>query len=140
LRAELLALAEALNLAERFHWAGWVRDPSPYMHMADLFVVPSSHETLGNVILEAWSYALPVISTRTPGALELIEDGRNGLLVPCKDDRALAASIRECLNDQSGQLVRLGVAGKASLASDHSSEAIVRAYLDMYASLCRPVG
>ncbi len=140
LRAELLALAESLNLAGRFHWAGWVRDPAPFMHMADLFVVPSSHETLGNVILEAWSYALPVISTRTPGALELIEDGRNGLLVPCKDDQTLAASIRDCLNDQSGLLVRLGAAGKASLASDHSSEVIVRAYLDMYASLCRSAG
>jgi glycosyltransferase involved in cell wall biosynthesis len=140
LRHELLALAEVLRLGGRFHWAGWVRDPAPYMSMADLFIVPSTHETLGNVILEAWSYELPVISTCTPGALELIEDGRNGRLVPCKDDQALAATIRECLSTRPGDLAGLGTAGKAALDANHSSTAITGAYLDMYASLCGPVG
>jgi glycosyltransferase involved in cell wall biosynthesis len=110
------------------------------MHMADLFIVPSSHETLGNVILEAWSHELPVIATRTPGALELIDDGRNGLLVPCRDDRALAAAIEACLDDRSGLLARLGAAGKLELEGRHSPAVITGAYLEMYAALCRSGG
>jgi glycosyltransferase involved in cell wall biosynthesis len=136
LRGRLLDLASGLGLAGRFHWAGWVQDPSPYMHMADLFIVPSSHETLGNVILEAWSYELPVISTQTPGALELIENGRNGLLVPCRDARALAGSISSCLDDRSGLLAGLAAAGRERLEANHSSAAITGAYLDMYETLC----
>ena len=136
LRGKLLDLAKSLGLAGRFHWAGWVQDPSPYMHMADLFIVPSSHETLGNVILEAWSYELPVISTQTPGALELIEDGRNGILVPCSDTGALAGSIRSCLADRSGLLDGLAAAGKADLEANHSTATITGAYLDMYTTLC----
>lgn len=140
LRKQLLALASSYKLEGRFHWCGWVRDPSPYMHMADLFVVPSSHETLGNVILEAWSYGLPVIATQTPGAVELIENGRNGLLVPCQRPGALAASLRSCLDDRSGLLGRLAAAGRATLEAGHSPAAITGAYLDMYASLCKLSG
>ena len=139
LRKDLLALADTLELQGRFHWAGWMKDPSPCMHLADLFIVPSTHETLGNVILEAWSYALPVISTRTPGALELIEDDVNGRLVPCGDERALSAAITEGLADH-GALCRLGTAGKASLDANHTCPAITTAYLDMYEVLCGSTG
>ena len=139
-RRTLLALAETLGLQGRLHWAGWTQDPSPYLRLADLFIVPSSHEPLGNVILEAWSYALPVVSTRTHGALELIDDGSTGRLVPCEDEQALAAVIAECLHDRTGGLARLGAAGKAVLDARHSCAAITRAYLEMYAALCAGAG
>jgi glycosyltransferase involved in cell wall biosynthesis len=136
LRGHLLKLAAELDLGARFHWAGWLSDPAPWFRLADICVVPSTHETLGNVILEAWAYRLPVISTRTPGALELIEDGANGLLCAIGDHERLAALCLS-LADDSAQRDQLAAAGAAELAQHHSRAAVLAAYLQMYAQLTR---
>jgi glycosyltransferase involved in cell wall biosynthesis len=46
------------------------------------------------VLLEAWNHAVPVVSTRGDGALELIDDGSNGLLCDCRDADGMAVMIR----------------------------------------------
>jgi len=134
LRDKLLKLAAELDLGARFHWAGWLGDPAPWFRLADLCVVPSTHETLGNVILEAWAYGLPVVSTRTPGGLELIEDGVNGSLCPIGDHEQLAACCL-ALAEAAADRERLAAAGAAELARHHTREAVVTAYLQMYAQL-----
>ena len=137
LRADLLKLAGDLQLGSRFHWAGWLRDPAPWFCLADLFVVPSTHETLGNVILEAWAHRLPVVSTSTPGAVELIADGENGLLCPTGQPDRLAARCRE-LAVTTTDRDRLAEAGAAELARHHTRDAVVAAYLAMYQQLVGP--
>lgn len=137
LRHELLDLVQALGLEDRFHWTGWLSDPAPCLQIADLFIVPSRHEPLGNVILEAWSYGLPVISTMSDGGRELVEDGRNGLLVPCGDPDALGSAISTWLCASSADRARLGETGRAVLEKRHSVEAITSAYLDLYRTVCR---
>ena len=99
-------------------------------------MVPSTHETLGNVILEAWSYRLPVISTRTPGGLELIDDGGNGLLCPIGAPAELAACCL-ALAENAAERERLAAAGAAELARHHTREAVLAAYLQMYAQLTK---
>jgi glycosyltransferase involved in cell wall biosynthesis len=135
LREELWSKAEGLDLNTGLRWVGWQNHPSPYFNLADVFVCPSRHETLGNVILEAWAYQLPVISTRTPGALELIRDGENGLLVPCKDPQALSERLLELLKAGFPQWERIAEKGKETLIANHSQEAVVNAYLAMYDDL-----
>lgn len=134
LRDNLLKLAVELDLGARFHWAGWLGDPAPWFRLADLFVVPSTHETLGNVILEAWAYRLPVISTNTPGALELIEDGSNGLLCE-KGDPVQLAALCQSLAGAEAERERFAAAGAAELTQHHSREAVIAAYLHMYEQL-----
>lgn len=93
--ADLKALNDNLGLRERVCWLGWQSRPDAFYCLADVFVCPFRHETLGNVILEAWNYGLPVVATKTPGALELVEDRRSGLLVPlqgCRCARGLPAT------------------------------------------------
>jgi glycosyltransferase involved in cell wall biosynthesis len=137
LRDSLLNLAADLDLGDRFHWAGWLRDSAPWFRLADLFVVPSTHETLGNVILEAWSHHLPVVSTTTPGAEELIENGVNGLLCPIGDPQRLAARCLE-LAGSAPERNRLSSAGASELALHHGRDAVVSAYLKMYDQLLNP--
>ena len=84
LRQQLLNQARELGVEQRVRWAGWQSRPGPYFDLADIFVCPSSHETLGNVILEAWAHRLPVVSTSTPGGRELIVEGETGLLAPAR--------------------------------------------------------
>ena len=72
--------------------------------MADGLVCPSCHEPLGNVILEACHYGVPVVTTRSFGAEELVTDGHSGLMVPVADPEALAYRIRDLLDAEVEQV------------------------------------
>jgi len=61
---------------------------------ADLFCFPSTTDTFGQVLLEAAASGLPAIAAAAGGALELVEDGETGLLVPPDDPAALADAVR----------------------------------------------
>ncbi|MCP4690382.1 MAG: glycosyltransferase, partial [Desulfobacterales bacterium] len=127
--------ADGLNISQRLRWAGWRDDATPFYHLADIFLCPSRRETLGNVILEAWAHQLPVISTMTPGGLELIVEGENGLLSPLDDPGALSARIHELLKAGPASWMRMAQKGGETLAENHAREAVIRAYLDMYEEL-----
>ena len=68
-------------------------DTAALLAAADLLVCPSRHEPLGNVVIEAWSARRPVIAAAADGPRELITAGRDGILVPQEDPRALADAI-----------------------------------------------
>ena len=137
-RARLEAQAQALGLAARVHWVGWQADPSALFALAELFVCPSRHEPLGNVILEAWSHRLPVLSTRNDGAHELIVEHRNGLLAPTDDPKGLADGLRALLSLPESACHELGDAGHDTLKRDHGERAVVDAYLNLYERLRHP--
>ncbi|HKJ72218.1 MAG TPA: glycosyltransferase, partial [Gammaproteobacteria bacterium] len=134
LAAELRSQATELDLDRRLHWAGWQNDPAPYYELADLFVCPSRHEPLGNVILEAWSHGLPVLATRSLGAEELIRDQDTGALVPVGDPHALSHAMAGLLRDEGARHALAG-AGTAEVRRSHSREAVVGAYRAMYGEL-----
>ena len=91
---ELLALRHQLGLEDNVHFAGFTRDPSDWYRTADLFVLSSRWEGFANVIVEALSFGLPVVSTNCPsGPSEILEDGRFGTLVEPGNPTALAEAI-----------------------------------------------
>jgi glycosyltransferase involved in cell wall biosynthesis len=106
---------------------------------SDVVVVPSIRtrtfrEPWGMVVNEAMHNGLPVIATDAVGAVAggLLRDGRNGLVVPAGDDRALAAAIRR-LHDDPSERERLGEAGRADVGRyTHAAwaEAMSRALAD----------
>lgn len=134
LKASLQSHASQLGLDHRIRWAGWQLDPHPYYELADLFICPSRHETLGNVILEAWAHCRPVLSTQTAGAMELAGDERQLWTVPTQDPHAMAEGIRRLLEDES---LRAAVAasGRKKIDDHYSQPQIVNAYLDFYQRL-----
>ncbi|PLX85969.1 MAG: glycosyltransferase [Desulfuromonas sp.] len=135
LKKNLLAQAAELGIEERLRWAGWQNDPHTYFDLADLFVCPSRHETLGNVILEAWAHRLPVVSTSSLGGAELIRDGENGLLVPCQDPVGMADRMSELIRAGDSDRSRIAERGYQTLCSEHSPEAVLAAYRALYQEL-----
>ncbi|MBV8046662.1 MAG: glycosyltransferase family 4 protein [Paludibacterium sp.] len=71
-------LAESLGLARRVRFCGPQQDVKPFYGMADGFLLPTLYEPFGNVCIEALACGLPVLTSTTCGAAELITPGENG--------------------------------------------------------------
>lgn len=80
---------------------------------ADIFVLNSTYEGLSHLLIEALALGKPIIATNVGGNPELIEDGKNGLLIPVGDRTALAEAIVHLLKNPSHQ-DRLANAAKES--------------------------
>lgn len=132
-REALEAQARERGIANRMRFIGWQKDARSYLAAADVFVMPSSHEPLGNVVLEAWAQGIPVVSSRSEGPLWFMRDGENGLMVDIDDHQGFSRAISSVLNDR--QLANsLVEGGHVSLAAQFSEEAIVQAYFDLFGS------
>lgn len=77
---------------------------------ADLFVLPSKKEGFGIVFLEAMAYGLSVVAAAAAGALDVVEDGVTGLLVPPDDNEALSTAILSLLENPEKRIA-LGTTG-----------------------------
>lgn len=101
LREELETITEHYGLSENILFPGKLTNLDIFYTEADLFVMSSSSEGFGNVIVEALSFGVPVVSTDCKsGPSEILEDGKWGRLVPVGDARALAKGIEESLSQQ----------------------------------------
>jgi glycosyltransferase involved in cell wall biosynthesis len=132
LEVKLKAMAEALGVAGRVRFLGWRTDPSALYRAADVCVFPSRYEPLGNVVIQAWAHGLPVVAAASQGPGALIEDGRDGVLVPVDDPAALAAGVRRLLAEP-----RLAAAfaerGLGRVAAEFSETAVVAQWKTLFA-------
>ncbi|URW76206.1 glycosyltransferase family 1 protein [Sphingomonas donggukensis] len=97
----------------------------------DIFFNPSVTETFGNVTLEAMACAVPVVAARATGAVDLIEEGVTGHLVPPRDVAAYADAIERLVRDDATRRA-MGAAGHARAAT-YQWDRINHAVLDTYA-------
>ena len=128
-------LREALEAqaapSDRVHFAGWQTATSPFFAAADLLVCPSREEPLGNVILEGWAHGLPVVSSASAGALELMTHESDGLVVPLDDAATLARGIGALYQDE-GLRNALAESGRRTLELHHGKASVVAAYVSLY--------
>jgi glycosyltransferase involved in cell wall biosynthesis len=121
LRHALEEKVEQLGLQDSVDLHGFVPNAMSFMRAADLFVLSSSWEGLGNVLIEAMAVGCPVVSTDAPhGPREILDDGRYGRLVPIDDAPALADAIVATLDAPGEAAERIGWAQGFSI--DASAE------------------
>ncbi len=131
--------AERLGLTDQITWRG--AQPQTAVldayRAADIFVLASrvtddgDRDGLPNVIVEAQSQGLPVVSTAVSAIPELIEDGRNGRLVPPRDPKALAAALSELLLDRE-KARRMGTDGNVIVRRDFDLDHCIGALADRF--------
>tara|TARA_R110000868_G_scaffold64493_4_gene193678 strand:+ start:10342 stop:11346 length:1005 start_codon:yes stop_codon:yes gene_type:complete len=131
LNAELQKLAEDLGIKPRVRFLGWRDDTAALLRSADLFVCPSRHEPLGNVVIEAWAQGLPVVAADSMGPGMLIEDMETGVLVPTDDDVMLARAIRTVLGDENLSQ-RIARQGYEAYRANFTEEQVVKQYLSFF--------
>ena len=91
--------------------------------MADIFCFPTyfEAETLGNVVLEAMMFELPVVATEWRGVPTMVREGENGFLVPIKSPVLLAERLQRLLED--AELRRsMGKKGRERFLKDFTEE------------------
>ncbi len=138
-RPRLEALSRELGVDARVTWLSGIPDAelARWYGACNVFVHPSivdrtgDTESVGTVLMEAMSYARPIVSTNVGGIPDVIQDGVTGLLVPEKNPQALADAITRVLCDDE-LARRLGAAARASIQAqvdwDKSVDEIVRIY------------
>ena len=95
----LLNDVKAHNLTEKITFYDHESNVLAWMKAAEFFVLSSSWEGFGHVVVEAMSQGCPVISTSCSGPIEIITDHKDGLLIPVDDQDALTASMKKLSND-----------------------------------------
>ena len=131
--AELRALADTLNVADRVTFLGHREDVPALLAGADAFVLPSRSEAFPNGAIEAMAAGLPVIASATGGLLDLIDSGRTGVLVPPDDPAALAHAIEDLILSPA-RAFGLGSAAREEIMRRYSFDRMVRAFEDLYLS------
>ncbi len=90
-----------------FEAPGPVSNPLEYYNKASIFVLPSLANSFPRVTLEAMSCGLPIIITEGVGSKDIIEDGKEGFVVPIRDPDSLAAKI-QYFYDNPDEIKRMG--------------------------------
>lgn len=129
--ATLKHMVKELGLSLRVRFLGTRRDLPRLFRAMDLFVQPSLWEGLPLTLLMAMGARLPVVGTRVSGITEVVDDGRNGVLVAAGDSQTLAQAILE-LSRQPERRRRLGDAARRTVAERYSQKAMLRRLEQVY--------
>ena len=138
---QVLSVEEALRarvaqagLVPRVTFAGRVDAVEDWLGASDLFAFPSEFEALGLSLIEAAACGLACVGSRTGGIVDVIDDGRSGLLVRPGDVDALAAALGALVSDPDRR-VALGAAGRAIVEARFDAELSFDRYRALFTDL-----
>lgn len=97
--AQLKSLVKVLNISDVVTFQGWIEDKQAFIQGLDIFCFPSLHEPFGIVLLEAFMFGVPVVTTDSEGPSEIAVDGQDALVVPKGDPIAMAAALRQLIEN-----------------------------------------
>ena len=131
MRQRLETRAGELGLADAVRFLGHREDVPEVLHESDVFVLPSRSEAFPNGVVEGMAAGLPVVASNVGGIPELIEHGRNGLLVPVGDDEALASALVTLIDD-AAHATALATAARDTIRRGYSFDRMVDAFEALY--------
>ena len=132
LEAELCARVAEYGLSEQVAFPGFCEDVFSVLLTADVFVLPSLHESSPNALIEAMGIGMPCIASDLAGIANLFEDETNGLRVPAKDSEALAAALHRMLTAPNFAM-KLGRNARATIQQKFNSAESMRKLENIYA-------
>jgi glycosyltransferase involved in cell wall biosynthesis len=113
-RPALQQLIDRRSLSGNFTLLGVMQDTATFLANVDIAVSSSRFEGLSNAVMEYMAAGRAIVATAVGGNVELIDEGRTGLLVPSNDPQALADNILRLL-DEPGLAVSLGGAARCAV-------------------------
>lgn len=117
------------SLYIRYH--GVQKNMIPFFEMCHCVVHPSYYpEGISTVLLEAMAHCRPIITTNQAGCREAVDDGKNGFLIPVKDEDALVGKIEQFLRLSYEEKRDMGLYGRIMCERLFDRQICVNAYLD----------
>jgi glycosyltransferase involved in cell wall biosynthesis len=135
-RRTLEELAQRLNIGDRVRFLGERHDVPHLLRLFDIFVLPSLHEGIPMALLEALAAGCSVVASGVGGILEVVREGKDGLLVPPRNPRAIADAIQALYASRTLR-TRLQQAGPERVAMEFSAERMAFNTKNFYLSLVR---
>lgn len=132
-RAALEGQVDSLGLANHVHFAGWLDDPDELLNNTDVFVLPSLAEPFGIVVLEAMAAGLPIVTTRTDGPLEILDESC-AYFADIGARGSLAAAMTAAANDRDGRAQKARRALERFTAT-YTPDVAIPKFIDLYAQL-----
>lgn len=124
------------DTAERVQLLGHRPDVAEVLAAADLFVFPSLFEGMPGAVIEAMASGLPIVASDIEPVREVVEIDANAVLVAPRDASALAAAIRELLDDPS-RMDDMGSRSREIFEERFTIERSVEGFIDLYHQVSR---
>lgn len=135
LAAAIADRAAELGVSDRVRFAGPMANVETAYYAADVFVMPSSREAFGMVLVEAMAAGLPVIASRLEGVTdEIVDEGITGYLVAPRDPAALAEALLRVLR-QPAEASRLGMHAREAVVNRYGLDAARQRWVEAYDAL-----
>jgi glycosyltransferase involved in cell wall biosynthesis len=131
LRDHLMRRAQQLGIEDSVKFLCARPDPFPYYRSIQLFLSTSLHEGIPLSILEAMACGLPIVAPRVGGIPEIIEDGKQGVLVEQRTPANFARSCLEVIRSESLRIA-MGSSARERFVNHFSSSRMASSYLDLY--------
>jgi glycosyltransferase involved in cell wall biosynthesis len=137
--AGLAPLVKELGVEEYVTLTGQVDDIPPYLELTDVYISPSVSESFGIAIIEAMAAGIPVVAVRAQGPSEIIEPGRNGVLVDSTEPESIADGVSALIED--GDLrARFAAAARERARASFSAPTMVSALTSELERTAREAG
>lgn len=118
-------LMDELEQSGIVKYHGYQPDMRPFYAMSGCVVLPSYHEGMSNVLLEAASSGRPLITSAIPGCMEAVEDGVSGYLCESRNAEALLVSLRRFAQLTPEERRDMGLAGRRRMEALFDKKAVV---------------
>ena len=138
-RPNLEQLASDLGIADRTHFAGFVKDPAYWVNAIDIYVLPSLFEGQGIALVEAMAKGIPAIGTNVQGIRWVIDHEENGLLVEVKNVSEIAQAIERIRLDEAFGAF-LGKNGREKFLREYEIGRIATHYAQLYRQMIEERG
>ncbi len=132
-RAALQALANALQINNQVIFAGFQSPATDYMALMDIFLLPSFSEGTSMTLLEAMSLGIPCVVSDVGGNAEVIESGKNGIVMPSNTEQALVDAVLEYVRHPELRAQAAAYA-RQRFTEAFSAAQMRRHYADLYLS------
>jgi len=120
-------------------WAGRSDDMVETYASSHIVALPSHAEGVPRALIEAAAMAKPIVATDLPGCREIVDNGRNGLLVPVRDPQALSEAIQTLVEDPALRR-RMGAEGRTIALQNYTDEIVNGMILKVYDELLAQAG
>lgn len=127
---DLQPLLDERERAGEIRQLGFRPEVNEFYRRCSALVLPSYHEGMSNVLMEASACGRPVLASRISGCREILEEGETGLCFEPRDAASLIEALRRFLSLRPGERARMGRKARERMEERFDRRIVTRSYLD----------